>query len=52
MEHKIIKNEEDYQAALILLEDIFDAKPGTSEGDELELLTLLIEKYEITLTSE
>ena len=46
MEHKIIKNEEDYQAALIRLEDIFDAKPGTNEGDELELLSLLIDNYE------
>jgi HTH-type transcriptional regulator / antitoxin HigA len=28
------------------LEAIFDAKPGTPEGDELEVLGLLIDKYE------
>jgi HTH-type transcriptional regulator/antitoxin HigA len=28
------------------LEKIFDSKAGTSEGDELEILTMLIEKYE------
>jgi HTH-type transcriptional regulator/antitoxin HigA len=28
------------------LEVIFDAKPGTPEGDELEVLGILIDKYE------
>lgn len=28
------------------LELLFDAKPGTKEGDELEVLSILIEKYE------
>ncbi len=28
------------------LENIFDAGPGTPEGDELEILSILIEKYE------
>lgn len=28
------------------LEAIFDAKPGTPEGDELEVLGILIDKYE------
>ena len=28
------------------LEGIFDARPGTAEGDELEVLSILIEKYE------
>ena len=36
----------DYQAALDRLEIIFDAKPGTSQGDELEVLGILIDKYE------
>lgn len=31
---------------MIRLETIFDAKPGTAEGDELEVLGILIEKYE------
>lgn len=41
-----IKTEEDYQKALNRLEKIFDAKKGTKEGDELEILSALIEKYE------
>jgi HTH-type transcriptional regulator/antitoxin HigA len=31
---------------MLRLENIFDAKKGTTEGDELEILSLLIEKYE------
>lgn len=41
-----IKTEKDYQKALIRLEHIFDAKPGTTKGDELDILTVLIERYE------
>jgi len=43
---KIIKNERDYNAALKHADEIFYAKPGTSEGDELELLLLVIKDYE------
>jgi len=43
---KLLKTKKDYQAALDRLEIIFDAKPGTSEGDELEVLGMLIDKYE------
>lgn len=43
---KIIKTEEEYDKALERLEVIFDAEPGTQEGDEMELLSLLISKYE------
>ena len=46
MEHKVIKTESDYKSALIRLEVIFDAEPGTDEGDELDLLSLLIDNYE------
>jgi HTH-type transcriptional regulator/antitoxin HigA len=41
-----IRNEKDYQKALDRLEDIFDAKKGTDEGDELEILSILIDRYE------
>ena len=41
-----IKTEKDYEKALERLEDVFDAKLGTKEGDELEILSILIEKYE------
>lgn len=41
-----IKTKKDYQVALERLEKIFDAKKGSAEGDELEVLSILIEKYE------
>jgi HTH-type transcriptional regulator/antitoxin HigA len=43
---KPIKNKKDYQAALARLEKIFDAKPGSATGDELEILGMLIDNYE------
>lgn len=46
MEIKPIKTERDYNQALERLEMIFDAKNGTSEGDELEVLGILIDQYE------
>lgn len=46
MEIKPIKTALDYNQALARLEIIFDAKIGTSEGDELEILGILIEQYE------
>ncbi len=46
MKLKVIKSETEYKQALARLEEIFDAVPGTQEGDELELLSLLIESYE------
>ena len=41
-----IKTKKEYQNALNRLEVIFDAKPGSSQGDELEVLGILIDKYE------
>ncbi len=46
MEYKVIKTESEYNLALERLEVIFDAEVNTPEGDELELLSLLIESYE------
>ncbi|OYU84983.1 MAG: transcriptional regulator [Flavobacterium sp. BFFFF2] len=46
MEIKPIKTETDYQQALDRLDIIFDAKPGTAAGDELEVLGILIDQYE------
>lgn len=43
---RVIKTEKDYQKALKRLELIFDAKKGSKDGDELELLSLLIDNYE------
>lgn len=41
-----IRSEKDYKKALERLESIFDAKLGTKEGDELDILSILIDKYE------
>lgn len=41
-----IKTENDYAKALARLEVIFDAAPNSIEGDEAEILSLLIDNYE------
>ena len=46
MNIKPIKTEKDYQMALERLEVVFNAKSGSAEGDELELLGILISQYE------
>jgi len=46
MQIKVLKTEEDYQRALERLNELFDAHPDSPEGDEAELLSILIEKYE------
>lgn len=46
MKIKVIKTEEDYQKALKQMENLFDAPVNTPEGDEAEILAILIEKYE------
>ncbi|MCD4774178.1 MAG: hypothetical protein K8R41_12435 [Bacteroidales bacterium] len=46
MDIRPIKTEKDYEQALERLEIIFDASPKTKEGDEAEILSLLIENYE------
>ncbi len=46
MNINLIKTENDYNQALERLEVIFDSKRGTEEGDELELLGMLIDQYE------
>ena len=43
---KLIKTDADYRAVMARIETIFDAKPGTPRGDELELLVTLVEAYE------
>ena len=46
MNIKVIKTEEDYQKALSRIEELMDAELGTPEGDELDFLVTLVEKYE------
>ena len=46
MNLKPIKTEQDYRQALSRLEIIFDAAIDSKEGDEAEILAMLIENYE------
>jgi HTH-type transcriptional regulator/antitoxin HigA len=46
MKPKIIKTEPEYAEALARVESLMDAKPGTPKEEELELWSLLIERYE------
>ena len=46
MNIKLIKTETDYHRALKRLEDIFDAKIGTPESDEADILGLMVDEYE------
>ena len=45
---KVIKTEKEYKDALLQIETLIDKDPksGTPEGDQLELLSFLISKYE------
>ncbi|MHB1318591.1 MAG: helix-turn-helix domain-containing protein [Anaerolineae bacterium] len=46
MEPKVIRTEEAYERMLARIEEIMDAKAGTPEMDELELLSVLVARYE------
>jgi HTH-type transcriptional regulator/antitoxin HigA len=46
IEIKPIRTEADYEAALAEIEQLFEAVPGTLEGDRLEVLTTLVAAYE------
>ena len=46
MDIKPIKTEADYEAALEEIECLFNAEPGSPEGDHLEILSTLVEAYE------
>ena len=41
-----IKTDADYRVALVEIERLMDAVPGTPAGDRLEVLTTLVEHYE------
>ena len=42
----VIKDESDYNEALKRIQEIFHAKEGTPEYDELEVLSILVDEYE------
>ncbi|MDF0652583.1 MAG: helix-turn-helix domain-containing protein [Nitrospira sp.] len=41
-----IRSKRDYERALRRIEELMDAKPRTKAGDELDVLTTLVEAYE------
>lgn len=46
MNIRSIKTEKEYKATLLRIEVLGDPKPGTEQGDEFEILCILVEKYE------
>ena len=46
MKIRPIKSEEDYEKALERMEALFDAPVNSPEGDEAEILSMLIDNYE------
>lgn len=46
MNIKPIHNDDDLQAAMTRVNELWGAEAGTPAGDELEILALLIQKYE------
>ena len=46
MQVKMIRTKKDYQLAIERFEKIFQAKPGTKESEEADVLAILIKNYE------
>jgi len=46
MDIRPIKTNEDYELALARLSDLTDARRGTPQGDELDILATLVDAYE------
>ena len=46
MKPKVIKTAQAHEAALKRIDELMDAKRGTPEGDELDLLATLVDLYE------
>ena len=46
MDIKPIHSETDYLESLARVDSLIDAKPGTPEGDELDVLVTLVQAYE------
>lgn len=46
MDVRPIRDDEGYENALAEIERLFDAQPGTPQGDRLEVLSILVEAYE------
>jgi HTH-type transcriptional regulator / antitoxin HigA len=46
MDIRPVRTPHEYEAALAEVETLFSARPGTADGDRLDILTTLIEVYE------
>ncbi len=46
MDIQPIKTEKDYEAALQLIEELWEAEEGTDEGDRLDIMITLVDAYE------
>lgn len=46
MDIRLIYTEADYQSALQRIRELWEADPGTPEAEELEILALLVNKFE------
>ncbi len=46
MDIQPIKTEKDYDAALQLIEELWDSEEGTAEGDRLDITITLVDAYE------
>ena len=46
MEIRPIRSQADYDAAVAEIERLWNADPGTDDGDKLDILATLVEKYE------
>jgi len=46
MKLKPIRNDSELSRALKRIDDLWGAQPGTPRGDELDVLMLIVEKYE------
>ncbi len=46
MNVKPIRNEADHKVAMTRIDELWDCAPGSPEGDELEVLAILVDAYE------
>lgn len=46
MDIRLIRNDDDHAAAVREIERLWGAEPGTAESDRLDVLAMLVEKYE------
>src|SRR5207244_5862831 len=46
MEIRPIRSQADYDAAVAEIERLWNADPGTDDGDKLDILATLVERYE------